>query len=220
MILVTAATEFEMNALMGHAGMLENRCQRLVTGVGLARTAQNVTRFLCESKCSIDAVLNFGVGGAYFQAEKTVNQPQLLDVCVAERELFGDLGVCMGNEIEYLSESLVGPIVFDLKNDLYNRCTQVLNRAEIPYRGGTFISVNSVTGLRARGDMLQRKWNGLCENMEGAAVAQVCSMFSLNFFELRCISNMVEDRNPVAWRLQEACEKVAITIKKIVEEIS
>ncbi len=95
----------------------------------------------------------------------------------------------------------------------------MLKDAEIEHHSGTFISVNSVTGKRVRGEHLQQRWSGLCENMEGAAVAQVCSLFSLPLFELRCISNMVEDRNPVGWRLQEACDKMAITTNKILEEI-
>ena len=219
MILVTTATEFEMNAMRERGDLILFPCQHLVTGVGLSRTSQNLTRFLCETEHQIEGVFNFGVGGAYFLPENTVVQPGLLDLCVAERELFGDLGVCLGDDIEYLPEELVGPIEFDLKNSLYDQCSAMLNRVQVDHHSGTFISVNSATGKRARGEILQRRWNGLCENMEGAAVAQVCSLFSLPLFEMRCISNMVEDRNPAGWCLHEACEKVAITAKMILEGI-
>lgn len=220
MILVTTATEFEMNALRDREGTFLFPCLQLVTGVGLSKTSQNLTRFLCETDGVIDGVLNCGVGGAYFGPEENDTQPELLDICVAERELYGDLGVCMGDEIEYFPEELVGPIEFTLKNPLYKRCSEILNRRGIKYHSGTFITVNSATGKRVRGDMLQRRWNGLCENMEGAAIAEVCSQFALPLFELRCISNMVEDRNPGAWRLQEACEKVAMVTKMILKEMS
>lgn len=219
MILVTTATEFEMNSVKEHSGVPLSAYLQFVTGVGISKTAQNLTRFLCETDKEIEGVLNVGVGGAYFLQDNSVTQPGLLDILVADRELFGDLGVCMGNEIEYLPEDLVGPMEFDLKNPLYDRCCTVLKNAEIEHHRGTFISVNSVTGKRVRGEKLQRRWNGLCENMEGAAVAQVCHLFAVPLFELRCISNMVEDRNPGGWRLQEACEKMAITTKKILEEI-
>ena len=219
MILVTTATEFEMNSVKEQSEFLLSSCLTLVTGVGLAQTAQNLTRFLCETGKVIEGVLNVGVGGAYFLQGRSVAQPGLLDICVAERELFGDLGVCMGDDVEYLPSELVGPIEFDLKNRLYDRYCTVLKDAEIEHHCGTFISVNSVTGKRVRGGNLQRRWNGLCENMEGAAVAQVCSLFSLPLFELRCISNMVEDRYPGGWRLQEACEKMSITTNKILEEL-
>ena len=219
MILVTTATEFEMNSLKDRSGTLLSSCLTCVTGVGISQTAQNLTHFLCETDKIIEGVLNIGVGGAYFLSEKSVHQPGLLDICVAEREVFGDLGVCMGDTVEYLPGDLVGPIEFDLKNSFYNRCCTVLKGAKIECHPGTFISVNSVTGKRVRGEHLQQMWNGICENMEGAAAAQVCSLFSLPLFELRCISNMVEDRNPAGWQLQEACDKMAITTKKILEEI-
>ncbi|MFT5701218.1 MAG: futalosine hydrolase [Desulforhopalus sp.] len=220
MILVTAATEFEMNALIKQVGLPENLYRQLVTGVGLAQTAQNLTHFLCKNTSPVDAVLNYGVGGAYFQPQETMEQPGLLDICVAEREVFGDLGICMGDAIEYLDKDLVGPIEFDLKTPIYASCIKLLESSQTEFYRGTFISVNSATGRRARGDMLQRKWGGLCENMEGAAVAQVCRVFSLQLFELRCVSNMVEDRNPDGWRIREACEKAAITVKNIIEGLA
>jgi futalosine hydrolase len=55
--------------------------------------------------------------------------------------------------------------------------------------------------------------------MEGAAAAQVCSMFSLDLVELRCISNMVEDRKPSAWKLEEACLRAADTTRIILKEL-
>lgn len=219
MILVTTATEFEMNSLKDQSGLLLSSCLSCVTGVGISQTAQNLTRFLCETDKVIEGVLNIGVGGAYFLPDNSVTQAGLLDICVAEREVFGDLGICMGDDVLDLPGELVGPIEFDLKSTFHDRCRIVLKNAKIEHHSGTLISVNSVTGKRVRGEHLQRRWNGLCENMEGAAVAQVCSLFSLPLFELRCISNMVEDRNPAGWRLQEACDKMAITTKKILEEI-
>lgn len=219
MILVTTATEFEMKILKESCGSLLSSCQQCITGVGIAKTAQSLTYFLCETGKTIEGVLNIGIGGAYFFQNVNGVQPGILDICVAEGEVFGDLGICLGDEIEYLPSELIGPIEFDLKNTFYNRCCTVLRKAQIEYHSGMFISVNSVTGKKNRGEKLQKRWNGLCENMEGAAVAQVCKLFSLPLFELRCISNMVEDRNPASWQLQEACDKMAGTTKKILEEI-
>lgn len=218
MILVTTATEFEMTSIKEQSGILLDSCLTCVTGVGISKTAQNLTRFLCETENVIKGVLNIGVGGAYFLQDLSLTQPGLLDLCVADCEVFGDLGVCMGDEVEPLPDDLVGPIEFDLKSSFYDHCQLVLKNAKIEHHSGTFVSVNCVTGKRIRGDNLQRRWNGLCENMEGAAVAQVCNMFSLPLFELRCISNMVEDRNPSSWLLQEACAKMAVSTKMILEK--
>ena len=215
MILVTAATEFEMNALLALAGTSDIPFLTLVTGVGPAKTAQYLTRFLSETTHDINGVVNFGVGGGFCLSSDQGHEPKVLDICIADREVFGDLGVCMGETIEYLPEDLMGPIEFHINNDMVNRATTFLKRAEIAYLQGGFVTVSSVSGHRVRGDYLQKKWNGICENMEGAAVAQVCSMFSQDLLELRCISNMVEDRNVSEWKLAEACERAAITAYKI-----
>ncbi|BHH84129.1 futalosine hydrolase [Desulforhopalus sp. 52FAK] len=219
MILVTAATEFEMNALLAETGAVDLPFLTLVTGVGPVKTAYYLTRYLSETTHNIAGVVNFGVGGGFFHPSDQSRTPKLLDICIAEREVFGDLGVSMGETIDYLPEDLVGPIEFDLNNGLVNQAVTFVESAGIEYLQGTFITVSSVSGTRVRGDYLQKKWNGLCENMEGAAVAQVCSMFPLDLFELRCVSNMVDDRNVSEWKLEAACNKAAITTHKILQAL-
>ena len=227
MILVTAATEFEMKSfleamdaldLSETKGLSSNSWRALVTGVGPVLTTLNLTKFLCETTETVDGIINFGVAGAYFLPQNSsARQPQLLDVCVAERDLFGDLGICMGDAgIEYFREDLVENLVFELGNPLFARSTAVLRNNGIAYLSGTFITVQSVTGKKDRGDWLQKRWDGLCENMEGAAAAQVCKTFGVELFQLRCVSNMVEDRNLLNWRLQAACEKAGMIVKMIV----
>lgn len=219
MILLTTATDFEMKALLNLGEISELSCNQLVTGVGPSSTASQLTHYLSGNHKGIRGVVNFGVAGAFYQNDHRNKQPQLLDICVADREVFGDLGVCMGDAVEYLSEDVVGPVEFELVNSLFHQLTDILSKREIEYQRGTFVTVNSVSGKRARGDYLQQQWGGLCENMEGAAIAQVCTMFALEMVEMRCISNMVEDRNPAAWRLGEACEKIAMTTKKVIETL-
>lgn len=219
MILVTAATDFEMNALLSLGDVAPPSYQHLVTGVGPTRTAQQLTRYLADNDTAIRGVVNFGVGGAFYQRKNKQLQPDILDICVADREVFGDLGICMGDMVEYLPEDLVGPVEFDLVNTLFHQAVNFFKSEKIDYHRGTFVTVNSVSGKRVRGDYLQQHWDGVCENMEGAAISQVCDMFELEMVELRCISNMVEDRNPSSWKLDEACEKVAVTAKKFLEAL-
>ena len=56
-------------------------------------------------------------------------------------------------------------------------------------------------------------------DMEGAAVARVCGALQVPCLELRCISNMVEDRDLSKWRLREACEKAGATAALLMEEV-
>jgi futalosine hydrolase len=61
-----------------------------------------------------------------------------------------------------------------------------------------------VTGTLRRARELRRRFGALCENMEGAAAAQVCARYGVPLLEVRGISNMVSDREPASWRKREA----------------
>jgi futalosine hydrolase len=216
MILAVAATEIEMSPFLAQSNALALPCQTLVTGVGPVETALRLTRFVCQSKEQFDAVIHFGVGGAYILPDQS-RQPELLDICLAEQEVAGDFGICLEDSMEYLDSSLTGEIVYNMDASLLKRCRTIFARLGTNYHAGVFITVNGITGTRARGEMLRSRWGGLCENMEGAAAARVCREFSLPYAELRCISNYVEDRDPSTWRLQEACQKAAHTAIQLIE---
>ncbi len=216
MILAVAATEIEMAPLLmeSPAGALGYRT--MVTGVGPVETALRLTRFLCESDEPFDTLIQFGVGGAYILPNQG-GQPKIMDICLAEREVAGDFGICLGDRMEYLDSSLTGEIAYDPDAALVKRCRTIFDQLDIQYHAGTFITVNGITGTRRRGEMLQSRWNGLCENMEGAAVARVCREFDLPWLELRCISNLVEERDPSSWRLRDACRKAAQTAIQLIK---
>jgi futalosine hydrolase len=71
---------------------------------------------------------------------------------------------------------------------------------------GVFLTVSTVTGTRKRSRELRKHYRALCENMEGAAVAQMCEAYRVPLLELRGISNMVEERDLSRWRKEEAAE--------------
>ena len=221
MILAVAATEIEMAPFLAESTVLPALCRGLVSGVGPVETAVRLTRFLCANEEPFAAVIHFGVGGAYLQPdEKRLKQPELLDICLAEQEVAGDFGICLGESVDYLNTSLTGEIVYDMDALLVQRCQTIFDEGAIKYTTGVFITVNGISGTTARGRMLQSRWNGLCENMEGAAVARVCREFSLPCAELRCISNFVVDRDPSSWRLQEACRKAAHAALHLIRGLS
>lgn len=219
MILALAASQIEMQSFLLQWPEMVPPCHTLVTGVGPMETALRLTRFLCATDQTIQAVVQFGIGGAYWQPDGHP-QPELLDICLAEQEVIGDLGICFGDRVEYLDRSLTGDITFQLNADLLGTGRKILEEAGVPYFCGVFVTVNAVTATRARGSMLQSKWRGVCENMEGAAVARVCQEFAVPCLELRAISNYVEDRQPENWRLREACLQAAQGAALIIKGIS
>jgi futalosine hydrolase len=218
MILVVAATEIEMaplQALLLQEGM---RCLTCVSGVGPMETAVRLTGFLAARSKEVRAVVNVGVAGGYI-AGPGEDSPQLLDLYLAETETFGDLGICFQDRIEPLPETLTGKTAFLLDQELLSAARRICLEHGITVKTGNFVTVAGVSATQARGEMLRKRFQARCENMEGAAVARVCAEFSLPLLELRCLSNLVEDREPARWRLQEACERVAWTAAEIINSM-
>lgn len=217
MILIVCATEFELQPLLEIVPADENHWASLVCGVGVVETTLSLSRMLEQRKGEFDTVLHFGVGGAYIPASG--KGAKLLDICLAKEELFGDFGICHKGHIESLPEHLVHKSRYFLDADLRKQCIQVVEKKNIAFQQGTFVTVAGVSGTAKRGSMLQGQYDALCENMEGAAVARVCEAFSLPLLELRCISNYVEDRDLSRWKLQEACAKAAVCTAFFLQEL-
>lgn len=206
MILVVCATEFEIQPLLEQKLVQGTDLRYLVTGVGIVETSIALTRLLAMEAGNFHAVINIGVAGAYIYDEK--NRADLLDICIAEHEHFGDLGICYDDHIEPFAQHLLHAACYNLDSDLKTQAETLLLAEGLDSRCGEFVTVNAVSATERRGSTIGRRHMGLCENMEGAAVARVCGEFAVPVLEIRTISNLVEDRNRENWRLQEACELV------------
>jgi len=69
---------------------------------------------------------------------------------------------------------------------------------------GRFLTVATCSGTNARGEELKDRFDGICENMEGAAVALIAARYGIECMELRGISNYVEDRDSSRWNISLA----------------
>lgn len=213
MILLVTATEMEALPLMGKkSGQLQ---ELFVTGVGPLEAAVRLTWRLCEARGDITLVLNYGVAGAYAGAGAGV-----LDLCLAESEVMGDFGICYEENIEPFGGKLAGGgQVFSLEPRYVARAWEILRQQDYRCKKGVFVTVNSVSATAKRGAMLHAAHNGLCENMEGGAVARVCAEFAVPCLEVRCISNMVEDRNLANWQLAAAVQKCGNAVSLLLDHI-
>lgn len=210
MILVTVASQIEQAPLLT---LLEpsKDIHLLVTGVGPVETAFTLTRYLESLAIKPAMIINTGIAGAYV-SDKPGEDAAMLDLCLAGSEVFGDFGVQLEDGYLYFDQAMAGEVQFDLDKKLNQRALTVLSAAAFHAIEGVFITVNSASGTGARGRILQRRWKGLCENMEGAAVARLCRYYQIPLLELRAVSNMVEDRDVSGWKIKEAAHKAALAV--------
>ena len=71
---------------------------------------------------------------------------------------------------------------------------------------GRSATVSTCSGTQRHAAELSQRWSALIENMEGAAVAQICLRSGIECLEIRGISNLVEDRDLKRWDMPKAVE--------------
>ncbi|MCK4839764.1 MAG: hypothetical protein KAS94_13255, partial [Desulfobulbaceae bacterium] len=133
------------------------------------------------------------------------------------KETFGDIGICMADRIDELDQSFAPPLEFNLNQKLLSSAASYLRDAGFKYHLGNFVTVAAACGTISRSRYLQDKFQAICENMEGAAVARVCKQFSLPCLELRCVSNMVVDRDDQQWQTKEAVTRCSAAVQAVLE---
>ncbi len=186
------------------------------SGIGLSSMAMQLTRLL--ERRTYQAVLLCGCGGSFAQAGLTNG-----DLVLAEAEVFADLGVATAADftpLEQLNISLPIELVppcqqrFSLQSSLLNWARKQLPQAVC----GTFVSVNCCSGHPQLSVELEQRSGAICENMEGAAAAQVCAEYQLPLLEIRGISNPTGTRDPQQWELRRGAEAAQRAVLALLQQ--
>jgi futalosine hydrolase len=204
-ILLAYAAPREGESVIGrHSAVLE-------TGVGKLAAAIRLTLALTERRP--DAVLSFGLAGAYpsrhLGAGSTGLQP--LDVCVVGQEWLADEGVEQPDgfrDLAAMGLGEVGPWLADVA--LSDRLVALLGCSRVI--GAT---VSAVSGVDRLSHAYAQRRGAQIETMEGAAVAAVCRRFGVPFAELRVISNFTGDRDRSGWDLEGSLERLAGVMDRV-----
>jgi futalosine hydrolase len=168
-------------------------------------------------------VINTGCGGAYLESGLSIG-----DLAVASEEFLGDEGVLTASGWQDLRFMNMPSLVHG--NRLYHnalplskhaaeKAMQLADYYGVKLARGRFITVSTCSGTRLRGEDLFRSIHGICENMEGAAVAQVCLRYGIDCLEIRGISNHVDERNMKTWDIPHAVEAAQRFVLKYLEEM-
>jgi futalosine hydrolase len=214
-VVVLAATPLEAALLDVPAATV------VVTGLGAVNAAHALTRNICGAGRP-SLVIQTGVAGAYVPAAVPVGS-----VLIATEEMYGDVGVVTPQG--WLPADAIGIPLVEARPGQPPRFNQfpcdpgLVSRAAalagpLVTRTGRFLTLAQCTGVREIGDALHRRFNALCESMEGAAAAQVCALHDIPFLEVRGISNLVEDRNRESWRISEAAQAAQQVVRLLLEQ--
>jgi len=194
-----------------------------IGGIGKVNAAHAATLLFLQF--IPEALIIFGIGGAYPSSGARIG-----DVAIATKEIAGDEGVmtpdgfkdaeCIGIPLIRTATSTVfttypAPDAFLRRSQQALVSYQGLGAAKIHV--GSFVTLSTCTGTSAQARKLEGRYHGLCENMEGAAAAQVAELHNIPWFELRGISNIVEDRNLDTWDIPAATDSVQRVIMHLLD---
>jgi futalosine hydrolase len=187
-------------------------------GIGKVNAAHSVTLLLEEQRPEI--LILFGIGGAYAQAG-------VGDVLIAESENYGEEGVMtsdgwkpmeftgfplLKNDMEYFN-------TFVMDRKLSQLAIEVSKDIGLKVHSGNFITVSQCSGTRKTGEEIRERFNGICENMEGAAVAHICAKYKVPMIEIRGISNIIEDRDLKKWNIPLAVSNCSKAVNEVVRRL-
>jgi futalosine hydrolase len=223
-IVITAAVDRELSLLVRelNAAPLEGTGPRQIwqgrvagddvylaaTGIGKVNAA--ITAALLLEHFRPRLLINTGCGGAYCGSGLDVG-----DLAIATAEIYGDEGVLTVDGWHTLE--IIGIPSVEKKGNRYsNEFPLSMQAAEkafhfgyslgLPVKRGRFVTVSTCSGTSSRGDELFDRFGGICESMEGAAVAHAALLYDTPLLEVRGISNMVEDRDLSRWDIPRSVE--------------
>ena len=186
--------------LFGHSVLL------CIGGMGKVNAAHAATIL---SGYNPAAIVIYGIGGAYPSSSAKIG-----NVVIAKEEIAGDEGVLTLDgfkDTEYIGIPLLKTPQSVIYNTIPARkslVTQALQALTENMKGdvhiGAFVTLSTCTGTTVRARELEKRYHGICENMEGAAVAQVAELHDIPWIEVRGISNIVEDRDLKKWDIPTA----------------
>ena len=184
-------------------------------GVGKVNAAHSTTLIL--ENYDIDILILFGIGGAY--------SGSVGDIAVAESENYGEEGVITKEgwrsmefmEVPLLKKDKEYYNTFPLDIKLKEMAVEASKESGLKVRSGNFVTVSQCSGTRESGEIVMKRFNGICENMEGVAVAHICALYGIPMIEIRGISNIIEDRDLKKWNIKQAalnCNKAVFELIK------
>lgn len=200
-ILIVAATETEIAPIRPHLG---STVDVLVTGIGMVATAVKCSRALALT--SYDLALNVGICGSF---DRTLEPGAVVHVV---RDQIAELGA-EDDDAFVTMEEIRLPAEWTFVN---SAPPSIAALRALPAVNA--ITVNTVHGNERSIAAVIERFRPEVETMEGAAFMSACLINKVTFAQVRAVSNIVERRNPGAWRVATAIERLTETTRLILSQ--
>ena len=208
-LLIVSATAKEIAPLI--LNKQKNEFDVLITGVGMVATTYHLTKKLCSEK--FDLVLNLGIAGSF---DKKI---QLGEVVNITEDVFSELGAEDNENFIGLDDLKIQNNATDLFKTKVVNNTTAFNDYFKNIKKVKGITVNKVLGNTNSIEIIKQQFNPQTESMEGAAFLYTCNKENIPCYQIRSISNYVEQRNKASWKIEEAIESLCAYSLDIIHKI-
>ena len=195
-----------------YLGKINNKEVILVEcGVGKVNSART-TQILID-KYDIEFIINVGVAGGLR------DNLEIGDIVIGRKLVQHDFDItAAGHPKGYISEELGREFISDL--ELINRCEKIIKK--------DIKDTNVIIGTIATGDVfcnqvslkeeVVKEFEADCIEMEGAAIAQVCTLCNVPFIAIRSISDKPNGHNEIDFNtyLNMSVKRYQTLIKKLI----
>lgn len=229
-IAIIASVEFELSLIAGYLGAEKIELHKPVkkdniilclSGIGMVNAAIASTRII--DLYSPSMIISTGVCGAYKSSGLDTG-----GIALAEREIYGDTGVVINGDFQDL-KTLGLPVIKRPSMEIFNEIpitnsykeviAEICDSLGLRFHCGRFVTIAGITGNPEKAQSMQSRWNAICENMEGAAIAHVALLNDIDFMEIRGISNIAGERDKNRWNLNLAAENSQKVLLRFIERL-
>lgn len=186
-------------------------------GIGKANAAAATAAVI--ERFTPTLIINTGCCGAFPYSGLTTG-----DLALATHDIFADEG-CITTQRFLSIKDMNLPLMHDARGTIFQCIPFSRDLTELvehwgastgtPLAKGVFATVSSCSGTDMRAADLYRQTEALCESMEGAAIALTAYRYGIPCFQLRGVSNLVENRDLARWDIPKAVGRVQEIVLKI-----
>ena len=187
-------------------------CVLVESGIGKVNAART-TQILIDN-IKVDYIFNIGVAGGIDSSLKVG------DIVLANKLVQHDFDITAFNH----TKGFIPGVGESISSDEYllQISTKVFQEENINHKVGTIASGDIFCTESWMSEKINKKFNALCVEMEGASIAQVCFLSHIPFLVIRSISDIPNNDNVITYEefLKNSCKVVAIAMNKILKILS
>lgn len=205
-------TEYKYNLKFLNGKMFNKNIILVESGVGKVN-ASRVAQILIDNY-KVDLILNVGSAGAL---DPNLN---IGDIVIAEKLIQHDFDITAFNHKKGYITGVGDYIECDksLLKDIFNTAKNIKDETFKVEKGIIATGDIFCTDINMK-DKIYTKFNAMCIEMEGAAIAQVCYLDKIPFVVIRCISDSPNGNNSITFDkfVQLASKRCADVLKSFLK---